>query len=105
VTKEFLAAEVLKVRVLDPAQEDFLVRQVVDMLQDCHARHQSCRQRRLAGVIRVDLAELDADQPPVDLPAEPHQLVVHVDDLIEPRPKQIFLPSRLLARPHRHLPR
>jgi hypothetical protein len=53
----------------------------------------------------VDLAELAAEPLPLDQAGESHQLVAHVDDLIEPRPKQVVLSSRLLAWPHGYRPR
>src|ERR1700687_2524676 len=103
MTEVLLAAEVLVIRVLDPAQSQLLVRQVVRVLEDREASHQAGRQRRLTRAIRVHVAELAADQLPVDQAAEPDQRVLHVDDLVAPRPAQIVLPSRLLARPHPRL--
>jgi hypothetical protein len=76
------------------ALQHLVVRQVVHVLQDRHARHQPCRQRRLAGIVRIHFAELAPNQPPVDLPAQPNQRMLHVDDLVEPGPKQILDCSR-----------
>ena len=61
------------------------------MLEDGEPRHQSRRQRRPAGTGLVDGTERRFQEPPVDRPRQPHQRVLHVDDLIEPRAKQILL--------------
>src|SRR5882757_10072956 len=45
----------------------------------------------LAWAVLVDRAELLFQKPPVDRPCQLHQRVVHIDDLIEPRTKQILL--------------
>jgi hypothetical protein len=66
-------------------------------------RKRTARQQRLARPVRVHLAELLIEQPPVDQAGEAHQLVLYVDDLIEPRSGQIILTSRLLAWPHPRL--
>jgi hypothetical protein len=100
VAEELHAAEVLPVWVLGPAQLQLLVRQSERVLEDREAGHQPRGQWRLAGAIRVHIAELLIEQRPAHLAAEPDQLVAHVDDLVEPRPEQIVLTFRLLARPH-----
>ena len=61
-----LAAEVLEIRVFDPAGHQLLIRQIERVLEDRQARHQPCRQRRLAGTVRrspyavVERRQLDA---------------------------------------------
>ena len=91
-----------KVRVLDPARAQVLVRQVVHRLEDRQARHQPRRQRRMARLVRIDRSEPLLEKPPVDRPAELRQRVAHVDDLVEPRPEQIVLSAvPPLLRPHR----
>ena len=104
MTEVLLAAEVLVIRILDPAQSELLVRQVVHVLEDRQAGHQTGRQRRLTRTIRVHIAELAADQLPVDQAAEPHQRVVHVDDLVEPRPETVPALQSPLARVASWLP-
>ena len=55
-------------------------------------------------LVAVERRDLAVDPRPVDLAAELHQLVLHVDDLVEPGPEQIAFPRRLvLLRPHRVL--
>ena len=61
------------------------------MLEDGKPRHQSRRQRRPADTVLVDGTELAVQESPVDRPRQPHQRVIHIDDLIEPRAKQILL--------------
>ena len=102
VLKEFLAAEQLKVRVLDPALAQRLVRQVVHRLEDRQTRHEPPRQRRMPGPVRIDRAEPLLQKPPVDRAAELRQRMADIDDLIEPRPEQIVLSALPpLLRPHR----
>jgi hypothetical protein len=55
--------------------------------------------------IAVQRRDLAVDEVPVDLARELHQLVLHVDDLIQPRAEQITRSCRLvLLRPHRFSP-
>jgi hypothetical protein len=71
------------------------------VLEDGQPRHQSRRQRRVAGIIRVDFAEAPFQEPPVHRPPQRYQRMLHVDDLIEPRAKQILL-ARLAPFPWPH---
>ena len=63
VLEELLAAEELVIGVLDPALAQHLVGEVIGVLEDGQPRHQSRRQRRAAGIIRVDLAERPSRNP------------------------------------------
>jgi hypothetical protein len=56
--KEFLAAEILVIRVLDPQLAHDLVAEVVGVLENGKPSHQPRRQGRLAGAILVDRAKL-----------------------------------------------
>src|ERR1700680_3273965 len=105
VLEKFLAAEVLVIRVLDPQFTHDLVAEVIGVLENGEPRHQPRRQRRLAWAIAVNGTEFLFQKSPVDRPRQLHQRVVHVDDLIEPRTKQI-LPAALpsLPWPHRNPP-
>src|ERR1700758_3321863 len=103
--EKLLAAEVLEVRVLNPALAQSLVGKVVSVLEDRHSRHQPRRQRRLTRLVGVDRPEPLSQKTPIDRPRQLHQRVVHVDDLIKPRAEQILLaglPS--LAWSHRKSP-
>src|ERR1700758_2123700 len=53
VLKELLAAKQLKIRVLDPALAQRLVRQVMHGLEDRQARHEPRRQWRMPGMIAM----------------------------------------------------
>ena len=102
VLKELLAAEQLKIRVLDPALAQSLVRQVMHRLEDRQARHEPGRQRRMTGLVRMDRPEPLLEKPSVDGAGELRQRVGHVDDLVEPRPEQVVLSALPpLLRPHR----
>ena len=72
------------------------------VLEDREPRHQPRRQRRMAGLVRIDHAEPLFEEAPIDRPAELGERVIHVDDLVEPGPEEIVLPavSPLLG-PHR----
>jgi hypothetical protein len=101
VLEELLAAEVLVIGVLDPALAQHFIRKVISVLEDGQPRHQSRRQWRLAGIIRVDLAEAPFQEAPIHRAAQRRQRMLHVDDLIKPRAKQILL-SRLSSFPWPH---
>jgi hypothetical protein len=60
----------------------------VHVHEDRKPRHQSRRQRRTAGLVGIDRAEPLLQEAPVDRPAELGERVIHVDDLIEPRPEK-----------------
>ena len=94
--------EELIVRVLDPACAEFLVGQVVRVLEDRQTRHQPRRKRRLTGLVRIDRPEPLLQKPPVDRRGQPRQRVAQVDDLVEPGLEQIVLTALpTLLRPHR----
>jgi hypothetical protein len=55
-------------------------------------------------VLAVERRNLAVDPVPVDLASKQNQLVLQIDDLVEPRPEQIVRSRRLvLLRPHRPL--
>ena len=49
------------------------------------------RQRRHARAVRIDRAETLLQHRPINRSGQPHQLVAHVDDLVEPDAEQILL--------------
>ena len=99
--EKLFAAEVLVIRVLDPLLAHHFVAQVVGVLENREPRHQSGRQRRPRSV-GVHGAELLLQKAPVDRPRQLRQCVIHVDDLVEPRTKQIlFAAFPPLPWPHR----
>ena len=55
-------------------------------------------------VLAVERRDLAVDPVPIDLAGKQNQLVLQVDDLVQPRPEQIVRSRRLvLLRPHRPL--
>jgi len=102
VLEELLAAEVLVIGILDPALAQHLIGQVIGVLEDGQPCHQSRRQRWMARLIGVDLAEATFQERPVHCPRQLRQRMIHVDDLIEPGAKQILL-ARLTPFPWPHL--
>ena len=73
-------------------------------LRIAQPRHQPRRQRRPAGAVGIHGTELLFQKPPVDRPRQLRQRVIHVDDLVEPRTKQILLAAfPPIPWPHRTL--
>jgi hypothetical protein len=103
VPEHMLAAEILKVGVLDPAGAERFVAQRMHVLEDEQTRHQTDRQRRLAVAGRVNLAQPPVEEAPVDLSGQPHQRMAHVDDPLQHRPEQVRLP--IVPRPRHSDPR
>ena len=58
------------------------------MLEQQQPDHEACRYPG-APLLAVERCNLAIDEVPVDLAGELHQLVLHVDDLVQPRPEQI----------------
>jgi len=79
----------LETRVLPPALAQRLVGQIIRVLQDDGPSHSAHWQRRMPGCVAVDLAKLRLQKAPVDRLGELHQRVFQVDDLVEPRAKQM----------------
>jgi len=73
VLEELLAAEVLVIGVLDPALAQHFIGEVISVREDGQPRHQSRRQRRVAGIIRIDLAEASFQEPPIHRAPQRHQ--------------------------------
>src|SRR6266480_2451165 len=89
--------------VIDPAFAHAFVGQTGNMLEQKKPDHKPCRNSRPT-TVAVQRRDLAIDELPVDLACELHQLVPHVDDLVQPRAEQITRPCRLvLLRPHRSL--
>jgi hypothetical protein len=100
VVEELLAGEVLEVRVINPALAHLPVGEGVDVLQQQQPHRNAARQPGPTFVAE-QRRDLIVNPPPIDRASEPHQLVLQVDDLIEPHPQNVQL-SRLalLSRPH-----
>jgi hypothetical protein len=103
VLEELVAGEVLEVWIVDPALAHALVGQPVDLLEQQQADHEAALDPGTA-LVAVERGNLTVEPGPVDPAGELHQLVLQVDDLVEPGPEQIVFPRRLvLLRPHRVL--
>jgi hypothetical protein len=96
VLEKLLAAEVLKVRVLDPTRGELLIGEIESVLEDGEPRHQPGRQGRHARTVAVDRAAPLLDEVPRDRPRQARQFMLHVDDLIETGAEQVLL-ARLTA--------
>ena len=99
--EKLLPGEVLEIRIVDPAIAHLFVGQGEDVFEKQQPDHEAALDAgpTLLAVKRRDLA---IEPVPVDALGKLHQLVLHVDDLIEPRPEQIARPRRCpLPRPHR----
>src|SRR5215510_8846790 len=93
VLEELLAGEVLEVGIVDPALADAFVGQAVDVLEQQQPDHEAGLDAGSA-VVAVQRGDLVVDPGPVDLAGKLHQLVLHVEDLVEPGPEQITLSCR-----------
>src|SRR6478609_8699354 len=103
VLEELFAGEKLEIRVLDPALAHPLIGHPVNVLEQQQPDHEAGLDPRPT-VLAVKRCDLAVDPVPVDLAGKQNQLVLHVDNLVQPRPEQIVRSSRLvLLRPHRLL--
>src|SRR6516164_140951 len=100
VLEKLLSGEVLEIRVMHPALADTLVGQSVDVLEQQQPNYEPGLNPG-PPFIAVKRRDLAVDPLPFDLACKQHQLVFHVDDLLEPRSEQIARSHRLmLLRPH-----
>src|SRR4029077_15466274 len=103
VLEELFAGEELEIRVVDPALAYHFIRQPVNMLEQQQPDHEAGLDPWPA-VLAGERRDLAVDPVPIDLAGKQNQLVLHVDDLVQPRPEQIVRSRRLvLLRPHRPL--
>lgn len=91
--KEFFAAKILIIGILDPARAEHIVAEIVHVLQAGDAGHQPRRQRRTAGNVRIDRAKRGFQKRPIDGPRELRQRMVKIDDLSKPRAENVALAS------------
>src|SRR5271168_3606426 len=103
VLEKLFAGEELEIRVVDPALAYPLIGQPVNVLEQQQPDHEAGLDPRPA-VLAVERCDLAVDPVPIDLAGKQNQLVLQVDDLVQPRPEQIVRSRRLvLLRPHRSL--
>src|SRR4051794_11946609 len=103
VPEKLFAGEELEIRVVDPALAHPLIGQPVDMLEQQQPNHEAGLDPRPA-VLAVERRDLAVDPVPIDLAGKQNQLVLQIDDLVQPRPEQIVRSRRpVLLRSHRPL--
>jgi hypothetical protein len=101
--EELFAGEVLEIRVVDPALAHPFIGQAVNVLEQQQPDHEARRDARPT-VLAIERRDLAIDPVPIDLAGELNQLVLHVDDLVQPGPEQVIRARRpVLLRSHRHL--
>src|SRR6188508_3413571 len=86
--EELFPGEVLEVRIIDPAFAHAFIGQSVNVLE----QQKPDRKARLnpgPPLLAIQRRDLAIDPVPVDRTCELCQLVLEVDDLVEPRPEQI----------------
>src|SRR5258705_8547447 len=103
VLEKLFTGEELEIRVVHPALAHPFIGQPVNVLEQQQPDHEAGLDARPA-VLAVERRDLAVDPVPIDLAGKQNQLVLHVDDLVQPRPEQIVRSRRLvLLRPHRPL--
>src|SRR5258705_6214911 len=103
VLEELFTGKELEIRVVDPALAHPFIGQPVNVLEQQQPDHEAGLDARPA-VLAVERRDLAVDPVPIDLASKQNQLVLHVDDLVQPGPEQIVRSRRLvLLRPHRPL--
>jgi hypothetical protein len=105
VLEELLAGEELEIRVMDPALAHPLIGQPVNVLEQQQPDHEAgLDPDPRPAVLAVERRDLAVDPVPIDLAGQQNQPVLHVNDLVQPRPEQVIRSRRLaLLRPHRPL--
>ena len=95
--EELFPGEVLEIRIMDPALAHAFVGQPVNVLEQQKPDHEAGLDPGPA-LVAVERRDLAVDPRPVDLAGKLHQLVLHVDDLIEPAPgTDRLIPSSRVA--------
>ena len=104
VLEELLPGEVLEIGVVDPALAHLFVRERKNVLEQQQPDHEAGLDPR-PPLVAVERRDLAVEPVPVKPPTELNQLVLHIDDLVEPRPEQIArIRRRTRPRPHRFKP-
>ena len=99
--EELFAGKILEIRIVDPALAYPLIGQPINVLEQQKPDHEAGLDARSA-VLAVERGDLAVDPVPIDPAGELNQLVLQIDDLVEPGSEQIVRTCRLvLLRPHR----
>jgi hypothetical protein len=86
--EELFPGEILEIRIMDPALAHALVRQPINVLEQQKPDHEAGLDPGPA-LVAVKRRNLAVDPRPIELACELHQLMLHVDDLLEPGPEQV----------------
>ena len=86
--EELFPAEILEIGVVHPALAHAFVGQAIDVLEQQEPDHEAARDPGPA-LLAVERRDLAVDPRPIKLAGKLHQLVLHIDDLVEPGPEQI----------------
>src|SRR5215211_8531435 len=87
VLEKLLAGEELEIRVVDPALAHTFIGQPVYVLEQQQPDHETGLDPRPA-VLAVERRDLAVDPVPIDLAGKQNQLVLQVDDLVQPRSEE-----------------
>ena len=90
VLEELFAGEELEIRIVDPALAHPFIGQPVNVLEQQQPDHEAGLDPRPA-VLAVERRDLAVDPVPIDPAGKQNQLVLQVDDLVQPRPEQIAM--------------
>src|SRR4051812_1248884 len=103
VLEKLFTGEELEIWVVDPALAHPFIGKPVNVLEQQQPDHEAGLDPRPA-VLAVERRDLVVDPVPVDLAGKQNQLVLQVDDLVQPCPEQIVRSRRLVHLwPHRPL--
>ncbi len=94
VLEELFPGEELEIGVVDPALAHRFVGQREDVLEQQKSDDEAALDAR-ASLVAVERRDLAIEPVPVELARQPHQLVLEVDDLVQPGPEQIAGARRL----------
>src|SRR6185312_3193795 len=101
--EKLFTGEELEIRVVDPALAHPFIGKPINVLEQQQPNHEAGLDP-LPAVLAVERCDLAVDPLPIDLASKQNQLLLQVDDLVQPRPEQIVRSSRLvLLRSHRPL--
>ncbi len=89
--EEYLAGEMLVVRVLHPAGDDGFIGKAIGMLEVQQACHQARRRGRTAGLRREEPGPLALEDLPVDQLCELRQFVAQIDHLDQAGSQKVIL--------------
>lgn len=104
VLEELFAVEVLEIWSSTQRSHPHLIGQPVNVLEQQQPDHEAGRDSGPT-ILAIERRHLAVDPVPIDLAGELNQLVLYIDDLVQPGQEQIARSRRpVLLRSPRHLP-